>query len=47
MQVGGGDQWGNITSGCEFVRKKTGDIVHGKLSMIRGLFLYFYITPQV
>jgi tyrosyl-tRNA synthetase len=27
--VGGGDQWGNITSGCEFVRKKTGHLVHG------------------
>jgi tyrosyl-tRNA synthetase len=29
VQVGGGDQWGNITSGCEFVRRKTGHIVHG------------------
>ncbi|CAI8034700.1 Tyrosine--tRNA ligase, mitochondrial [Geodia barretti] len=29
LQVGGGDQWGNITSGCEFVRKKTGHLVHG------------------
>jgi tyrosyl-tRNA synthetase len=29
MQIGGGDQWGNITAGCEFVRKKSGDIVHG------------------
>ena len=30
LQVGGGDQWGNITSGCEFVRKKTGHLVHGQ-----------------
>ena len=30
VQVGGGDQWGNITAGCEFVRKKTGDVVHGE-----------------
>lgn len=22
LQIGGGDQWGNITAGCEFVRKK-------------------------
>ena len=29
-QVGGADQWGNITTGCEFVRKRTGDIVHGE-----------------
>ena len=30
-QLGGGDQWGNITAGCEFVRKATGNIVHGEL----------------
>ena len=23
LQVGGGDQWGNITSGCEFIRRRT------------------------
>ncbi|KAB1441878.1 tyrosine--tRNA ligase [Pseudodesulfovibrio senegalensis] len=23
LQIGGGDQWGNITSGCELVRRKT------------------------
>jgi len=22
LQIGGGDQWGNITAGCEFIRKK-------------------------
>jgi tyrosyl-tRNA synthetase len=22
LQIGGGDQWGNITTGCEFIRKK-------------------------
>lgn len=23
LQIGGGDQWGNITSGCELIRRKT------------------------
>ncbi|WP_319541109.1 tyrosine--tRNA ligase [uncultured Pseudodesulfovibrio sp.] len=23
LQIGGGDQWGNITSGCEFTRRRT------------------------
>jgi tyrosyl-tRNA synthetase len=29
MQVGGSDQWGNITLGLDFVRKKTGASLHG------------------
>ncbi|MGH9109231.1 MAG: tyrosine--tRNA ligase [Acidimicrobiales bacterium] len=29
VQVGGSDQWGNITMGVELVRKVTGDRVHG------------------
>jgi tyrosyl-tRNA synthetase len=29
LQVGGSDQWGNITAGTELVRKKTGTSVHG------------------
>jgi len=29
LQLGGSDQWGNITSGCELVRKVTGSQVHG------------------
>lgn len=29
LQIGGSDQWGNITSGVELVRKKTGDTVYG------------------
>lgn len=29
MQVGGSDQWGNITSGTELVRKLRGESVHG------------------
>lgn len=29
MQVAGSDQWGNITSGIDLVRKKTGDEVYG------------------
>lgn len=29
LQIGGSDQWGNITAGCEFIRKVCGDIVHG------------------
>ncbi|WP_243544320.1 tyrosine--tRNA ligase [Pseudodesulfovibrio tunisiensis] len=23
LQIGGGDQWGNITTGCEYIRRKT------------------------
>lgn len=29
MQVGGSDQWGNITAGTELVRKLRGETVHG------------------
>jgi tyrosyl-tRNA synthetase len=29
MQVGGSDQWGNILSGVELIRKKDGDVVYG------------------
>jgi tyrosyl-tRNA synthetase len=29
LQVGGSDQWGNITAGCDFVRRKLGVTVHG------------------
>lgn len=29
LQIGGGDQWGNILSGVELIRKKDGDTVHG------------------
>ena len=29
LQIGGSDQWGNITSGIELIRKKTGDTVYG------------------
>ncbi len=29
LQMGGSDQWGNITSGVELVRRMTGDTVHG------------------
>ncbi|MDB6081843.1 MAG: tyrS [Chlamydiia bacterium] len=29
LQLGGSDQWGNITAGCELVRKLTGGSVHG------------------
>lgn len=25
LQIGGGDQWGNITSGCELIRRKEGE----------------------
>ncbi|HET8884373.1 MAG TPA: tyrosine--tRNA ligase [Candidatus Saccharimonadales bacterium] len=28
LQIGGSDQWGNILSGVELIRKKEGDIVH-------------------
>lgn len=29
LQLGGSDQWGNITAGTDLVRKKTGKSVHG------------------
>ncbi|MDD3392456.1 MAG: tyrosine--tRNA ligase [Bacilli bacterium] len=29
LQIGGSDQWGNITSGIELIRKKTGKEVYG------------------
>jgi tyrosyl-tRNA synthetase len=29
LQIGGSDQWGNITMGVELIRKVTGDTVHG------------------
>ena len=29
MQMGGSDQWGNILSGAELIRKETGERVHG------------------
>lgn len=29
LQIGGSDQWGNITSGVELIRKKTGDTAYG------------------
>lgn len=29
LQIGGSDQWGNILSGVELIRKKDGDTVHG------------------
>jgi tyrosyl-tRNA synthetase len=29
LQLGGSDQWGNITMGVEYVRKLTGDVVFG------------------
>lgn len=29
LQIGGADQWGNIISGIDFIRKKTGDRVYG------------------
>ncbi len=28
LQTGGSDQWGNITAGVDFIRRKTGDKVH-------------------
>ena len=28
MQLGGSDQWGNIASGTEFVRRKAGERGH-------------------
>lgn len=27
--MGGGDQWGNITAGCDFIKRATSSIVHG------------------
>jgi tyrosyl-tRNA synthetase len=29
LQFGGSDQWGNITNGCDLVRKKTNKEVFG------------------
>jgi tyrosyl-tRNA synthetase len=29
LQIGGSDQYGNITAGCELVRRTTGESVHG------------------
>ena len=29
LQIGGSDQWGNITAGIDLVRRRTGDVVHG------------------
>ena len=29
LQIGGSDQWGNITNGCDLVRKKTNSEVFG------------------
>lgn len=29
LQLGGSDQWGNITSGVELIRKKTGGVAYG------------------
>jgi tyrosyl-tRNA synthetase len=29
LQIGGSDQWGNITGGIEYIRRTTGDTVHG------------------
>ena len=29
LQIGGSDQWGNITGGIDYVRRTTGDTVHG------------------
>jgi tyrosyl-tRNA synthetase len=29
LQIGGSDQWGNITGGIDFIRRKTGDEVYG------------------
>ena len=28
LQIGGSDQWGNIVSGVDLIRRKTGDVVH-------------------
>jgi tyrosyl-tRNA synthetase len=29
LQIGASDQWGNISSGIDFIRRKTGDLVYG------------------
>jgi len=29
LQIGASDQWGNISAGIDFVKKKTGDVVYG------------------
>ena len=29
IQIGGSDQWGNITAGCELIRRKLGKSAHG------------------
>ena len=29
LQTGAQDQWGNITAGADFIRRTTGDVVHG------------------
>ncbi len=29
LQIGGSDQWGNITAGIDLVRRRTGEVVHG------------------
>ncbi|WP_108624092.1 tyrosine--tRNA ligase [Candidatus Similichlamydia epinepheli] len=29
LQIGGSDQWGNVTAGCELIRKKTKESTHG------------------
>lgn len=29
IQIGGSDQWGNITAGCDLIRRTTGSRVHG------------------
>ena len=29
LQIGGSDQWGNITAGIDFIRRKVGQTVHG------------------
>ena len=29
LQIGGSDQWGNITAGCELIRKVAGGAAHG------------------
>jgi tyrosyl-tRNA synthetase len=29
LQIGGSDQWGNITAGCDLIRKKRGGVAHG------------------
>lgn len=41
FQIGGGDQWGNISAGCEFVHKYSSDHVHGILPFYPYLALYY------